>query len=188
MTDVLSIFRIIFCAVPAFIRVEPAITSGPTYDTDRDMSASFANRRIRTLLDDGDRLRAQRIGVLQAANNVRRAPAGGNATDDIRPRQSARFQVFPRALWTVFHALNRLRQGIRSAGDEALHQIGRDAECRHAFDRVENAQPAAGAGAQVEESSTIGDRLCNDVDRIRDLRQRLSYSGSNLGVFAVDQA
>ena len=45
MAPVVSMFRIIFSAVPAFIRVEPLITSGPTSAT-MPISRRFLQRGI----------------------------------------------------------------------------------------------------------------------------------------------
>ena len=56
-------------------------------------------------------------------------------------------------------------QGPPAAGDDALDQRGPDAECRRTFRGVEDAEPAAGAGADVEQPATFAEAIHDQINR-----------------------
>ena len=56
-----------------------------------------------------------------------------------------------------------------SAGDDALHHLGIGAEGGRALARVEDAEPAGGSGADVEEAAAGAKSLLGQLDRARDV-------------------
>ncbi len=105
MAPVLSMLSTIFVAVPAFMRVEPLTTSGPT------TGAMLKSHRVAIC---GSRLQlrpmaicADALRVLEAAQHVRRAAARGDSDDDVAVGESDILQVFDRQLGPIlgtFHS------------------------------------------------------------------------------------
>src|SRR5512143_754315 len=88
-------------------------------------------------------------------------------------------------LGTLLRAENR----GESAGDDALHHLGLAAERRWTFARVEDAEPAGRARADVEEPAVSTKRIFGERDESRDrltlARDRIG-DGAVLGVHQVD--
>ena len=81
-----------------------------------------------------------------------------------------------------------LHQRRQSAGDDADHHLRRRAEGRRALGRVEHAEPAAGARADVEQPAAGAERRLDQVDRAGDLlpRARRPRAGT-AGVLGADE-
>ena len=75
----------------------------------------------------------------------------------------------------------------QSAGDDAHHHLGRRAEGRRALGGVEHAEPAAGAGADVEQPAARAERSLDQVDGAGDVRARAGDRGGHGGVFGADE-
>ena len=72
------------------------------------------------------------------------------------------------------------------ARDNALHEGARHGERRRALGGVQNAQAAAGPGADVEEASAPGEARGDSVDRSGDVGQFGRNGGSDAAVLLVD--
>ena len=68
----------------------------------------------------------------------------------------------------VFGLLEGPAQGSVAAGDDPLHQRGRDGKRRRALAGIEYAEPSAGSRSDVEEAAALGEALGDGVDRARD--------------------
>ena len=87
----------------------------------------------------------------------------------------------------VFGVLEGPAQGSVAAGDDPLHQRGRDGKRRRALAGIEYAEPAAGSRADVEEAAALGEALGDGVDGARDGGQlRLDRRGDDR-VLPVDE-
>ena len=108
-----------FCAVPAFIRVDPATTSGPT-------SGVMAISTARASSESGVQLiptvtAPSRRAFRHRAQHIRRAPAGGNPHQHVARGESARLQIARAAGRIVFGGFRGAAQCRFPAGDDALH-------------------------------------------------------------------
>ena len=63
-----------------------------------------------------------------------------------------------------------------------------DIKSGRTLDGVECSDASAGAGADVDEASTLGERRGNQIDSLRDGSQSALHGGSDLGIFSVDDA
>jgi hypothetical protein len=78
-------------------------------------------------------------------------------------------------------------QGGVTAGDEALEEGGRDGKGGRTLSRVEHAEATAGSRSDVEEAATLGEAICDGIDRLGDGGQFGGDGRSNSGVLAVDE-
>ena len=135
-------------AVPAFSRVEPLSTSGPTTGV---IARSTRGMRSESGLHDRPMVNAPSLaGVIDRPEDVRRAAAGGDADEHIGGGERDRGEVAGGVLGVVLGPFDGPRQGGRAAGDEADDQPGRGVERRRALGGVEHAEPAGGAGPDVD--------------------------------------
>jgi hypothetical protein len=63
-----------------------------------------------------------------------------------------------------------------------------DIKSGRTFDCVERGDASAGAGADIDQASALGERGGDQLDCLRDLRQSALHGGCDLGVFTVDDA
>ena len=75
-----------------------------------------------------------------------------------------------------------------AAGDEALDEVGGDGEGGRALAGVEDAEAAAGAGADVEEAAAALEALGDGVDGAGDVGELGADGGGDGGVLVVDEA
>jgi hypothetical protein len=168
MTAVLIMFSTSLVAVPAFMRVDPAITSGPTRGV-------IAIRAARESGESGVQLipmvsAPSSIRGLHRAQHIGRPAAGGNSDQSVFGSETPLGQIAPAVFRIVFRSLGGPRQRRFAAGDDALHQVRRHVERRRTFGGVQNAQPAAGSGADVEQTAAGAQRLHDAVHGFSNLR------------------
>jgi hypothetical protein len=85
----------------------------------------------------------------------------------ILQRLYARFSI-------VLGALGCFGESVRAASNQPQYHVGRDAECRGTFRGVEDAQPSAGASAQIDETPTFGERVDDAVNSASNFRDHSS--------------
>ena len=144
------VFRTSFCAVPAFIRVEPAITSGPTTATTSwSASRPSSESREHTTRD------RQRAGVGGRAGGAERRRACCRSPRARRPRPPGRRRrggdVLGASQAVVLGRLLRHGVGARAAGDDREDPAVGEAERRAALGGVDEREPAGRAGADVDQ-------------------------------------
>src|ERR1700687_3362870 len=147
----------------------------------------FAERRVR-VADDGNGLCAVRASILDGGDGEGSASAGGDAYDGVFFCWLLPRDFFAAQLARVFIGLHGGRQRFGSASDDELDRTGVDIEGGRTFDGVESRNASAGAGAYVNEATALRERGCDQVDRLRDLRERALHGGRDLGIFTVDDA
>ena len=170
--------RVILVAVPALRRVEPAITSGPV--AQRDHHVGDAARRRRWAApgagDEHGAGRARKWAYSSAARDERRHARGGDAADRRpwgRPPPGA-CAARPRAALSSAPSTARVR-ACGPAGDDRHHQRRRDAEGGHALGRVQRAEAARGAGADVDQAPAGGQPVGHQPGGLGDLRRLAAH-------------
>ena len=150
IAPVLSMFSTSLVAVPAFSRVEPLSTSGPTTgviarSTREMMSASGLHERPMVNAPSC-------AGVIDRAQHVGRPAAGGDADEHV-VRRKARWPARSCGgeFGVVLGPLDGSRERRRAAGDDADDQSRRGVERRRALGGVEHAEPAGRAGPDVDQ-------------------------------------
>src|SRR5215470_5531136 len=101
MATVDSMLSTIFCAVPAFIRVDPASTSGPTTGT-------IATSATRVISESGTQVTGT---VSDSADGVGRAPGGRDADDRVVAGEPAPVEIASPCGAIVFGRFNRTVTG-----------------------------------------------------------------------------
>ncbi len=91
-------------------------------------------------------------------------------------------------LGRVLGVLAGQAEGAVAAGDEALDELGGDGEGGWALAGVEDAEAAAGAGADVEEATAAVEPLGDGVDGAGDVGELGADGGGDGGVLVVDEA
>ena len=153
-------------AVPALSRVEPAMISGPTAGRDRQIDEGL--QLVARIAGHEHDARAGLAGAGQRAAHERRHAAGRHADDDVLlGRIEARDR--PRAfLVVVFGAFLGADDGVLAAGHDALDQLGTGAEGRRHLGGLDDAEAAAGAGADEDDAPALAQRLRAHVGAERD--------------------
>ncbi len=118
------------------------------------------------------------VRLLQGGVDEGRGARGGDPQDEVpladagvADRRAARAAV-------VLHPLLAPDQGLPSAGDDALHQLGVRAEGGRALRGVQHAEPPAGPGADVEEPAPPPEPRRHVVD---DVGHGLRLRGDGVG-------
>jgi hypothetical protein len=112
---------------------------------------------------------AAEVGVLQRRAHERGHARGGDADDRVLGADRRPPQPLLGLAGAVLGALDRVGQGVRSAGDDRHRQRRRDAERRDALGRVQGAQPTRRAGADVDHAPTGGQPLGHQLGGPGDL-------------------
>ena len=181
--------RTILVAVPALRRVEPAMISGPDRRGDGEVDEGL--QLVARIAGHEHHARAGLAGAGQRAAHERRHAAGRDADDDVllgrvEPRDGAgAFFV------VVFGAFLGADDGVLAAGHDALHQQRVGAEGRRHLGRLDDAQPAAGAGADEHQAAALAQGLGAHVGAERDAVALLLHRGEHAAVFGqheVDNA
>jgi hypothetical protein len=126
--------------------------------------------------------------VLEGSEDVGGSAAGGYAYERVLAGETCGGEVGCALLGGVFGLLAGFAEGGVAAGDEALHESWGDGECGRNFAGVEDAETAAGAGSDVEETAAIVDAACDFVDGFGYVGEDGGYGRSDFGVFVVDEA
>jgi hypothetical protein len=132
--------------------------------------------------------RSPRAGVLKGGDCEGSTSAGGDADDNVVLARLS-FRDFVSSQFAgVFVGFDGGAQRFRSAGDDELDQLRIGVKGGRAFGGVERGDASAGAGADIDEASAIGERGGDEIDGSGDLRQSALYGRGDLGVFGVDEA
>ena len=152
-------------AVPAFRRVDPAITSAPTPGA--IVRSTNVCSSVPGIAGDEDDARAGLARPRQRAAHELRHPAGRHADDDVLLRRSQAGDRARALFVVVLDAFLGAEDGLAAAGHDRLHERRIGAEGRRHLRRLENAEPAARAGADEDDAAVLaqcrGDHL--DADR-----------------------
>jgi hypothetical protein len=87
----------------------------------------------------------------------------------------------------VLGAFLRAQQGFVAAGHHALHHVGMRAVGGRHLGRIEHAQAAGRACADVDQAPVAAEAVDHQVDRARDLQALLAHGGGDQAVLVVDQ-
>ncbi len=88
----------------------------------------------------------------------------------------------------VFVGFDGCTQRSWAARDDELDHARVDIKGGRTLDGIERGDASAGAGADVDQASTLGERRGDQIDRLRDGPQSALHGGSDLGIFSVDDA
>ena len=126
--------------------------------------------------------------MLEGSEDVGGAAAGGYANEGVLAVEACGSEVGCALLGGVFGLLAGFAESGVAAGDEALEESWRDGEGWGALAGVEDAETAAGAGSDVEDSASVVDAACDFVDGFGDLGKDGGYGLRYFCVFVVDDA
>ena len=128
------------------------------------------------------------FGVGDARKNVGGSAAGGEADEGVIFGEAdlAKFAASLGAI--VFSAFDREMDGSGTASNEGAHDFSRDTEGGRTLGGVEDAEAAAGAGADVEEASTAADVVDDAVDGAGNGRKFAGDGESDAAVFSIHDA
>jgi hypothetical protein len=164
----------------------PSDHFGADLGNDRDVSGLFELRVPVT--GDRNRFRALRAGELEGGDREWSASAGSDAYHDVVFARLSLCDFPSPQLAGIFIGFDSSAQSFRSAGDDELDEVRVRVKCGRAFGGVERGDASAGAGAYVEEASTLGEGSGNEINGLGDLRECALHGGSDLGVFGIDNA
>src|SRR5262249_26318915 len=140
------------------------------------------------IASDSDGLGATAARVLKSCNSKRGAPTGGDSNHHVLlGRLTLRHlgtAQFPR----VLAGFRFGAQGLRSAGDEELHQLGRGRERGRDFRGIERADASARPSADIKQASALAEVRGDQVNGSGNLREGAPDGGSNLRIFGIDDA
>ena len=146
------------------MRVEPAITSGPTHGRDRDLGGG-RERRSR-VAGDRDAARADAARLLERGERERRAPARGERDHRVAGQELALGELAARRARVVLGALDGAAQCGVPARDDPAHAVARVAEGRRDLGGVEDADAPARPRADVEPAPAALQAEHEDRDRL----------------------
>ena len=92
------------------------------------------------------------------------------------------------AVRVILGILNGEADGVIAARDEPDHQTGVNGKGRRTFRCIDDAEPAAGAGADIKQAPARLQPRGNPVDGVGDSAGRLPDSLGTPAVFLVDEA
>jgi hypothetical protein len=182
IAPVVSMLSTILVAVPAFRRVEPLITSGPTTGVIR----TAGQGRV-PVAAQPDGVGFQLSGVLQPGQHVGRAPAGGDAHHHVGLAKPDFLQIVDRKFGMIFGALDRPDHRRRPAGDDSQDPFGVGLERGRAFGGIEHAEPARGARAEVDQPAALAEPVGDDLDRPSNRFGLPAHGLGDLSVLGVHQ-
>jgi hypothetical protein len=131
---------------------------------------------------------AEGIGVLERSQDVWGAAAGGDAYEYVLTGEACGCQIGCALFGGVFGGLAGFTEGGVAACDEALHESWRDGEGGRDFAGVKNAETTAGAGSDVEETTSVFEAAGDLVYGFADVGKFGGYGLRDFGVFVVDDA
>ena len=185
MAMVVSMFSTILVAVPALSRVDPVSTSGPT------LGAMIRSTKFWRSAPGQQVTKMMRRPLLRARVSAPR-------TNGVRPLAETptttsffvgRSRAIARApfLVVVLDAFLRLEDRVLAAGHDRLHAGRRGAERRRHLGGLDDAEPAAGAGADEEDAAAAAQRLCDDFHAVREAVALAVDRRHDLAVFGDHQ-
>ncbi len=75
-----------------------------------------------------------------------------------------------------------------AASNQAYHLLGRDAIGGRAFTGIQDAEPARGAGADIDQAPTLAKGCRDGIDRPGDFGQQLAHRQRHLLILLIDDA
>ncbi len=154
MTREESRLSVTFCAVPAFMRVEPAI--GFRAGIEQDAVIGLGQERRVRIVGDADRQRARAPGLAQAGERERRRAARRDRDQHVVCADAVAADELRRRARLVLGAFDRLEQRLLAAGHEQQQPLSRPAEGRRQLGAVLDGEPARGAGAGIDQAAAAG--------------------------------
>jgi hypothetical protein len=130
---------------------------------------------------------ADAASVFEAAHDVGRAAAGGDTDQHIAIGELNIFQIFNREIGAILRTFNRRRECGITAGDDADNLRGICIKRGRAFNRIQYAQSAGGAGADINQSAAPLQSVGDHVDGLGDRVGLLGHRARHFGVFGIDQ-
>ena len=186
MAPVVIMLSTIFCAVPAFMRVEPETDLGTDFGNDGDIRGCLQGRAV--IAGDGGGVRAACTRIGDGSDNVGGAAGSRKPDHDVFAGGAAAGDVPLAKFFGVFVDFDGGGQSLRTAGHDVLHLAGSGRVSRRALRGIQGCNSAAGTGANIDQSAAIAEAACNLVDDLCDLRDCLLDRGCNLRIFVIDNA
>ena len=112
--------------------------------------------------------------------------AGGDPYQDVAGGESTRGQVARSDRRIVLGGLGGSRKRGGAAGDDSLHQIGRNGKSGRTLRGIEHAQASAGARADVKQAAALFHRRDDRIHCPRNGRNLTSHRIRHFRVFAID--
>ncbi len=187
MARVVKRFNTSLVAVPAFKRVEPVSTSGPTLGAITRFGRSACGIVQTGIETEQHGARATPLGLPQRAPNKRGASAGRNADHHVPAVYAAkldRVRAGHRIILGPFEGLPKRR---RPAGQDALNHVWRHAERGRTLAGIQHPEAAAGAGADVKQASATPESADNELDGAFNGMAFRQQSRGDFGVFTQHQ-
>src|SRR5579884_1247413 len=181
MAAVLSMFSTSFCAVPDFIRVEPAMGSGPT-GTPITTRAS-RHRGVGSGFVVTSTVAAPRR--LQNTAHVGCRTAGGESHHDVPRAYPCASGIATSRGHGVLHSLQSAVKRPPAASEQGLYGGARNAKRRRALGSIQHSKAAAGARPCVNQTSAARQRIHDEVHGLRNGRYGFRDSSRNAPIFAV---
>lgn len=119
----------------------------------------------------------------KSAPDERSASAGGDADHDIMIGDGPEPDCFGAGIRIVLSPFDGFPQGAPASGDDALDLVGVSAKCGRAFAGVKHAEPAAGAGADVEEASAASQGAHDPVNGALEVGAFAQQGGRDESIF-----
>src|ERR1035438_868414 len=176
MAPVEIILSTILCAVPAFMREDPARTSAPTSVT-MAKSAARSSGELRLHVSAHDR-----------GDGERSASAAGDAKNNIALAGLPFFNLLESQGSVVFAGLSGGGERLGSSRHDVLHAARIGVESRWNLGGVESADAAAGPSTHIDQASTPAEAGDHDINGASDLGQSAADCRSDGGVFLVHES
>ena len=158
---VVNMFSTILVAVPAFNRVDPAMTSGPTSGamiTSTNVWSSLPGQQVTKMI-----FHPRPAGPGQRPPDELGQAAGGYPDEHVLARQ-AQPPHGPAPLFeVVLHPFPGLEERLASPRHDRLHEVRRRAERRGHLRRLEHAETPARAGPDEDEPSALAESLGDQI-------------------------
>ena len=136
---------------------------------------------------EGDGSGAVMAGIGDGGKSERRASAGGDTDDNVVLARPAFGHFGAGRCGVVFTGFVGNGKSFWTSSDEELHGAASDVESGRALGGIEGGDASAGAGADVNQASTLAESGGNEVDGAGNLRQGAADGESDGGVFSVDE-
>ncbi|EEF24527.1 conserved hypothetical protein, partial [Ricinus communis] len=121
-----------------------------------DADVGAGQQRRGRIVGDADRQRAHRPGRLLRAQDIRRRAGRGHQQDHVVVTGIVQAQVGRAVVAVILGALDRLEHGAEAAGQQRRRPFRRPGKGGKQLHAVQDAQPARGAGADVDQPPAAG--------------------------------
>src|SRR5258708_742879 len=148
---------------------------------------NIRERRV-VIAGDGGSFGSAGAGVFDGSDDIGRAPAGGDADNDVFSRRTTACDVALADLGRVLVDVRCGGEGLGAAGHNVLDLRGCGGVSWWALRRVEGGDAAAGTGTDVDQPAAVTERTGDGIDDDGDLGQRFFDGCRYLGVFVVNDA